>query len=96
MNSSTIYYLVADLNGEQFLIDTFADAESGQMMMKKVFEMAMPPQVFAINELIRIFEFLNCQRVVGDILENCSDLETNGIISVCVIEESKMKNLKVI
>ena len=40
MNSSTIYYLVADLNGEQFLIETFEDAESGQMMMKKVFEMA--------------------------------------------------------
>ena len=90
------YYLAADLNGEQFLIDTFEDAESAKLMMKKVFEMAMPPQVFAVNELIRIYEFLNCQRVVGDILENCSDLETNGIISVCVIEESKMKNLKVI
>ena len=90
------HYLAIDLNGEQFLIDTFEDYESGQMMMKKVFEMAMPPQVFAVNELIRIYELLNCQRVVGDILENCSDLETNGIISVCVIEESKMKNLKVI
>ena len=90
------HYLVADLNGEQFLIDTFEDAESAKLMMKKVFEMAMPPQVFAVNELIRIYELLNCQRVVGEILENCSDLETNGIISVCVIEESKMKNLKVI
>ncbi|MDG2226689.1 MAG: hypothetical protein P8L20_03045 [Flavobacteriales bacterium] len=34
------HYLAIDLNGEQFLIDTFEDAESGQMMMKKVFEMA--------------------------------------------------------
>jgi hypothetical protein len=33
---------------------------------------------------------------VGEILENCADLETNGIISVCVIEESKMKMLRVI
>ena len=65
-------------------------------MMKKVFEMAAPPQVFAVNELIRIYEMLNCQKVIGDIMENSVDLEANGIISVCVIEESKMKNLKVI
>lgn len=90
------YYLVIDLNGEQFLIDTFNDAGSAQLMMKKVFEMAAPPQIFAVNELIRIYEFLNCQRVVGEILENCADLETNGIISVCVIEESIMKMLRVI
>ena len=78
------------------MIDTFNDAESARLMMKKVFEMAAPPQVFSVNELIRIYEMLNCQKVIGDIMENSVDLETNGIISVCVIEESKMKNLKVI
>tara|TARA_B110000285_G_scaffold207369_1_gene246693 strand:- start:383 stop:673 length:291 start_codon:yes stop_codon:yes gene_type:complete len=93
--NSLKYQLIIDVNGDQFLIDSYDNIESAKLMAKKVFEMASPPQVFAMNELIRIYEILNCQKVIGDILENSIDLETNGVISVFIIEKNKMEKLNV-
>jgi hypothetical protein len=89
-------YVVIDEFG--YIVDNFPKKEMAEVIANKYYAMINPPQVFAFDELIAIFDLLECQKfvvtddnfVMGDV---CF---TNGIVSVGIITETKHKDLKLI
>lgn len=91
--NKTDYHIIVDLDGDQFLIQTFDNLFMAQLMAEKVYAIINPPEVFTMAELVRVYELLNCSRVEGEI-HNKSVWETScGIFSVVVISDLKMNGL---
>lgn len=87
------YCICIDIFENNFIFSVHTHEEEANLIAPKVFEMASPPQVFSVNEFIRVCEFLNCERTDDSWMEHSNLFESNGIVSVGVVKEGKVKRL---
>ncbi len=90
------YFIYVVIDEDGYIVDNFPNKEMADIIANKYYNMINPPQVFAYDELIRIFELIECQKfivtednfVMGDV---CF---TNGFVSIGIIEELQHNNLQ--
>jgi hypothetical protein len=88
MSSTMSYSICLELSGMNFIFSDHTTYAEAEIIAKKVFVMGSPPQVFSVHELIRVCELLNCLRIKEGWIEKTNYLESNGIFSVGIIENS--------
>ena len=87
------YCICIDLHETNYIFSIHEIYEEAELIAKKVFQITSPPQVFTVAEFIRICDLLNCENI-DDSWVNCTKhLESNGIISVGVVELNKVRRL---